>query len=42
MTGKKVQKNNVTTTLNVLYAKKRKSIFCLVSKHISNCKIQVV
>ena len=36
MIGKKIQKNDVTITLNVLYAKKEKVYLAYVSKNNSN------
>ena len=42
MIGKSLKKNNVTVTLNVLYAKKEKTYPAYVSKHNSNCEKQVI
>ena len=39
---KKLEKNNVTIALNVLYAKKGKIYPAYVSKHNSNCEKQVI
>ena len=39
---KKIEKNNVTIALNVLYAKKEKIYQAYVSKHNSNCQKQVI
>ena len=39
---KKIEKNNVTIALNVLYAKKEKIYPAYVSKHKSNCEKQVL
>ena len=38
----KFEKNNVTITLNVLYAKKEKIYPAYVLKHSSNCEKQVI
>ena len=38
MIGKKMEKNNLTTTLNVLYAKKNKKYILPISKHNLNHK----
>ena len=40
MIGKKLEKNNVTNALNVLYARKEK--ICPVSKHNSDHEKQVI
>ena len=40
--GKKIKKNNVTTALNVLYAKKEKMYPAYVLKNYSNCEKQVI
>ena len=40
MIGKKIEKNNVTNALNVLYARKEK--ICPVSKHNSDHEKQVI
>ena len=40
--GKKIEKNNVTIALNVLYAKKEKIYPAYVSKHNSNHEKQVI
>ena len=42
MIGKKNEKNNVTTALNVLYAKKEKIYPVYASKHNSNNEKQVI
>ena len=42
MIGKKIEKNNLTIALNVLYAKKEKIYPAYVSKHKSNHKKQVI
>ena len=42
MIGKKIEKNNVTIGLNVLYAKKEKIYPAYVSKHNSNREKQVI
>ena len=42
MIGKKIEKNNVTIGLNVLYAKKEKIYAAYVSKHNSNREKQVI
>ena len=42
MIAKKIEKNNVTITLNVLYVKKEKIYPAYVSKHNSNRERQVV
>ena len=39
---KKIEKNNVTITLNVLYAKKEKQFPSYVSKHNSNREKQFI
>ena len=39
---KKIEKNNVTITLNVLYAKKEKPFPSYVSKHNSNREKQFI
>ena len=39
---KKIKKNNVTTALNVLYAKKEKMYPAYVLKNYSNCEKQVI
>ena len=41
MIGKKIEKNNVTINLNVLYVKKEKIYLSYVSKHNSNRDKQV-
>ena len=42
MIEKKIEKNNVTIALNVLYAKKESIYPAYVSKHNSNCEKQVI
>ena len=39
---RKIEKNNVTIALNVLYAKKEKIYPAYVSKHNSNCEKQFI
>ena len=39
---KKIEKNNLTIALNVLYLKKEKIYPAYVSKHNSNCEKQVI
>ena len=42
MIGKKIEKNNVTIALSVLYAKKEKIHPVYMSKHNSNLERQVI
>ena len=41
MIGKKIEKNNLTIALNVLYTKKEK-IYSMFQKHNSNCEKQLM